>query len=71
MKIYVGCKGNKREVFRADFTPTFDTHGKLYAAVIGPFRTLRGADFMAEKGQGNPHAQTVADAERIARCLNS
>lgn len=25
------------------------------------------AKLMAEKGEGNPHMQTVADAERIAR----
>jgi hypothetical protein len=28
---------------------------------------MRGARFMAEHGRGNPHVQTVADAERIAR----
>lgn len=66
MKPYVGCKAGKREVFKAESEPTEDSHGHLYNAVIGPFRTMRGAKFMAECGYNNPHLQTVADAERIA-----
>jgi|TARA_R110000824_G_scaffold394637_1_gene594614 hypothetical protein len=70
---YVGCrKGDsaepfKREVFKAETTPTPTTHGERYYAVIGPFRTRRGADFMAQHGEANPHCQNVADAERLAR----
>ena len=67
MKIYVGRTSDKREVFRCAFTPTFDSHGDKYAAVIGPFRTMRGAKFMAEYGAGNPHIYHVDDAERIAK----
>ena len=66
-KIYVGIKTNLREVFRASRTPTHETHGKRYGAVIGPFRTKRAAEFMAKYGQGNPHLQIVADAERVSQ----
>ena len=64
-RIYVGVDGaSRRRVFRSVDTPTRDSC--IFAAVIGPFRTLRGARFMAEQGGGNPHCQCVADAERIA-----
>ena len=66
-KIYMGyAKGGGREVFHSDVTPTEATHGDKYLAVMGPFRTMRGAKFAAEYGQGNPHIQTVGDAERLA-----
>lgn len=67
-KLWVGCgKGYSREVFRSALTPTEDTHGDRYYAAIGPFRTRRGAEFMATCGRDNPHCRYVADAERIAR----
>lgn len=69
-KLYVGRIAFKPSViFRAASTPTEATHGHLYAAVIGPFRTKRGAEWMADpvKGQGNPHCRCVADAERLAK----
>jgi len=67
-RYYVGLKdGGKRETFRSAETPTEGSHGRLYLAVIGPFKTRRGAEFMAEYGGGNPHLQCVDDAERIAR----
>lgn len=67
--IFLGLdkKGGSGEIFHADAIPTFASHGGRYAAVIGPFRTLRGAAFMRDHGQGNPHCQTVADAEKISR----
>ncbi len=76
-RLYVGVKvsaftlegqqtGNVRTVFRSPSVPTVSTHGTLYNYCIGPFRTKRGADFMANYGGNNPHLQTVADAERIA-----
>lgn len=55
------------ERFQCDGTPVRETHGDKYLAVIGPFRTVRGAKFMAEHGKGNPHLQHVNDAERIAK----
>lgn len=70
-KVYVGVLPEypKREVFRSVETPTTETHGKKFGAVIGPFRTRRGAAFCAEFGAGNPHVQCVADAERLAKQL--
>lgn len=67
-KPYVGIKkDSSREVVQSSDGPTQELYGHLYSAVIGPFRTQRGARFMAEHGANNPHVQTVADAERIAR----
>lgn len=67
-KIYVGVKpGGKREVFRSTVIPTRETHGSKYTYAIGPFRTKDGASVMAVYGQGNPHIQTVSDAERLSR----
>lgn len=66
-KYYVGVRaGNPREVFLSASEPTSESHGKEYGAVIGPFESARGADFMARYGEGNPHCQTVEDAERLA-----
>ncbi len=67
-RYYVGLKVcGGREAFKTSQIPTERTHGNRYAAVIGPFRTKRAYLFMARYGEGNPHLQTVADAERIAR----
>lgn len=66
-KLYVGLRNGTREVFRSVLTPTFQSHGEKYNAVIGPFQTKQGAQFMAEHGANNPHVQCVADAERIVR----
>lgn len=63
---YVGMKAGQWRAFRSPTLPRADTHGGQFAAVIGPFRTMRGARYMAAFGEGNPHLQTVADAERIA-----
>lgn len=73
-QLYVGCKaGAGREVFRSNVTPTEESHGKMFAMVIGPFRTLRGARWMAHpiRGTHNPHCVTVADAERLAKIYKS
>ena len=67
MTYYVGLTPNNREVFLSKREPTFKTHQHKYNAVIGPFLTKRGAKFMAQHGSGNPHCQTVADAERLAK----
>lgn len=66
-KLYVGLSSGKREVFRSPTVPTHDSHGARFNAVVGPFRTRAGADFLARYGGGNPHCQCVADAERLAR----
>ena len=68
MKYYCGMKSvDKWEVFRCNESPTYATHGRHYLAVIGPFRTKRGAQFMADYGYNNPHLQTVTDAEIVAK----
>lgn len=64
---YVGHNAGRIELFAADAIPTETSHGMTYAAVIGPFRTKRGATFMALHGRSNPHCRCVADAERLAR----
>jgi hypothetical protein len=67
-KNYVGIGADgKRKVFRSATTPEAETHGSIYSAVIGPFRTKKAAEIMRDFGAGNPHMQTVADAERIAK----
>jgi hypothetical protein len=67
MRIYVGHKAVRAEVFRSDTTPTHQSHGHVYGACTGPFVTLRGAKAMVHYGAGNPHLRTVRDAERIGR----
>lgn len=68
-KIYVGItESNRREVFRSETEPTPESTPQ-YIACIGEFKTIRGAKFMAEHGEGNPHVQCVDDAERIAKEL--
>ncbi len=64
-RIYVGVNRYGREVFNSATVPTEQSHGHLYGATIGPFRTRRGAEFMAANGN-NPHCQSVADAERLS-----
>ena len=66
---YVGVRADngRYERFQWPGTPVRETHGHVYAAVIGPFRTVRGARFMESYGKGNPHTQTVADCEHIAK----
>lgn len=69
-KFYVGLNGGNRLIFKSLNTPTKESHGDLFKAVIGPFRTGKGAKYMAQYGAGNPHCQTVAEAEKLAkRCI--
>ena len=72
-KHYVGIIVDSivRETFSSEEKPTCATHGKLYSAVIGPFRTKRGADYMSHFGFNNPHCQHVDDAERLAKEVQS
>ena len=68
-KYYLGHGGNggPPQVFKSAAEPTAASHGHLYAAVLGPFRTKRAAVWMAAHGEGNPHARCVADAERLCK----
>jgi hypothetical protein len=63
-KIYVGV-GKNREIFRSATLPVSSEYSQ-YGYVIGPFRTLRGAKFMVEHGQSNPHCNTVLAAEKLS-----
>lgn len=65
--IYVGVTPNKYEIFKSVKEPTFKSHGHIYNAVIGEFKTLRGAKFMSLFGKGNPHCTTVDEAERLGK----
>ena len=58
--------GTRRTVFYSKQEPTTESHGHLYDAVIGPFKTCNGALFMRNHGRNNPHCQTVEDAERLS-----
>ena len=72
MAYYVGLSGIHRILFRSDETPTQAEYGRFYRAVIGPFRTKRGAIFMRDCGRNNPHCQNVSDAERLVKvCISN
>jgi hypothetical protein len=67
-RLYVGIMmaNGAYHVFRSAKTPTDESHGWQFAAVIGPFKTRLGAEFMRKYGRGNPHIQEVRDAEKLA-----
>jgi hypothetical protein len=71
MKFYIGLKNaphkHDRILFKNEAVPTRESHGHLFFATIGPFRTKRGAIFMRDYGRSNPHCQTVQDAERLGK----
>ena len=68
MKWYVGHKkGMKLEAFRSASVPTLESHGSLYVAVVGPFRTSRAAHWAEKYGANNPHLRCVADAEKLSK----
>lgn len=65
-RLWVGIKGNTRTVFRFAGEPTGEACPQ-FACAVGPFRTRRGADYLARHGgNGNPQIQCVRDAERLA-----
>jgi hypothetical protein len=67
-KWFVGhIKGGKLVAFQCKDTPTADTHGRIYGAVVGPFKTKRAAMWAENNGPGNPHFQHVNDAERLSK----
>ena len=68
-KWYVGVhrkEPHNRSLFSHMGKPT-EREYPYFLAVIGPFRTKRGAEFMRDYGSNNPHCQTVEDAERLAK----
>ena len=68
MAIYLGKRKQGDLVqFRSPTIPTKESHGHLYTAVIGPFKSKVGASYFARYGRNNPHIRTADDAERLAR----
>lgn len=67
MPYYLGKHNGTLTLFHWPHTPTKESHGHLYAAVIGPFRSRVGAQYFARYGRNNPHLRTAGDAERLAR----
>lgn len=66
-KWYAGHNSNgSLTAFRCATKPTSASHGATFGAVVGPFRTMRGAKWAEKNGAFNPHFQHVRDAERIA-----
>lgn len=60
---YVGLMTGARVVFKQETQPVREQC--MYDACIGPFSTKRGALFMANFGQGNPHCRDVREAEKL------
>jgi len=68
MAFYLGRRGEDDLIlFHSTAIPTKQTHGHLYKAVIGPFKSKVGAGYFARYGRNNPDIRTAADAERLAR----
>ena len=68
MAIYLGKRKQGDLVqFRSPTIPTKESHGHLYTAVIGPFKSKVGASYFARYGRNNPHIRTADDVERLAR----
>ena len=68
MAIYLGRRKQGDLIqFRSPTIPTKESHGHLYTAVIGPFKSKVGASYFARYGRNNPHIRTADDAERLAR----
>ena len=63
-KWYIGHRGGIKEIFQAGSAPTEESHGHLYVAAIGPFRTKRAAIWGC---QYDAHWATIAEAERAAK----
>ena len=68
MPFYLGKRGEDDLIlFHSTVIPNKHTHGHLYKAVIGPFKSKVGAGYFARYGRNNPDIRTAADAERLAR----
>ena len=65
-KPYLGLNAAQgiREVFRSVVVPTANAFPQ-YRAIIGPFRTLRGAEYMRDFGYGSS-CLNVEQAEELA-----
>ena len=54
-------------LFRSSNIPTKETHGHLFKAVIGPFKSKVGAHYFARYGRDNPQLCSADEVERLAR----
>ena len=54
-------------LFRSSNIPTKESHGHLFTAVMGPFKSKVGAHYFARYGQNNPQLHTAEEVERLAR----
>jgi hypothetical protein len=72
LKWYVGFlrDGSSAQAFPSRFTPTEDSHQKLYWACWGPFRTERAALFAA-KGSNYKRFDSVRDVENYLMRTNN
>ena len=69
-KHYIGLTRDKGSIyFTSSFEPTETSHGEVYVAVTGPFRTKRAALWAEKYGRNNPHFRHVNDAERLSKVL--
>ena len=67
---YVGVPAKAREGYRAfqcAYVPSQRKQGRIFAYVIGPFRSKRGALWAEKFGFGNPAFYGVEAAERISK----
>jgi hypothetical protein len=67
MAYYLGKRGSELTVFHSIKVPTRESHGHLYAGVIGPFQSRIGAGYFARYARTNPCIRTAGDVERLAR----
>ena len=67
MAFYLGkCGKDNLILFLSSIIPTKESHGHMYEAVIGPFKSKVGASYFARYGRNNPQIRTAEDAERLA-----
>ena len=68
MAWYLGKRGeDDLIVFHSACIPKKESHGHLYMAVIGPFKSRLGAGYFARYGRNDPALHTAADVEHLAR----
>ena len=72
VRFYVGYERTESDgynliPFDSISEPTQEVFGNRFFAVIGNFKTRRGQKFFTKYGKGNPHLQTVNDAEFYAK----
>jgi hypothetical protein len=68
MAFYLGKRAQGDLIlFRSSNIPTKETHGHLFKAVIGPFKSKVGAHYFARYRRNNPQLLTAEEVERLAR----